>query len=237
MWFLLLLFGSVLSSSVDTRVVIKQTYKHSPHNGDKYVINLPARVSQVQSVNWCSNSFIPLLGRAGKKSYDCKNIPLMNVPMYPSSAVEVDLQQAMLRIDPRRIARGKWDQLRSNLVIRSGCDDGEFEQIIRFNPESSDDDNVLDNNEIGTSVSPHAPPDNAIYYITLAGGALIMVATIGLVLFRRRSARIRNNYKKQDSGDGLYEFENTATTTSYFNHDDLLRKLGKGADPAFEANL
>lgn len=242
---MLLFFLSVATALVDTRIIIKQTYKQSPFNGGKYVISLPSRASEIQSVNWCSNSFIPLTGRAPSKQVirDCKTIPLMNVPMYPSNAVEVDFPQAMLKIDPRTVARGDWDRLRSNLVIRSGGD-GEFEQIVRFNPESggADDDTVV---EIGFGPSPPPSPavsppharDNGIYYITLAGGAMIMVVTIALVIFRKNSARIRNwmNQKKQYSGeDSFYDFQTGETV--YFDPNHLLLQLGKGADPAFKAN-
>jgi len=242
---LLLLFVVGAVTALDTRIILKQTYKHHSSDG-RYSIELPSRASIVESIRWCSNAFIPLLGRSlpairRSKQVDCKQVPLMNVPLrFPSKSVEVDIHKSMVVVDPHCVARGEWNKLQSNLIIRSGGAFGQYEQIIRF---AGDEAFVPDVSSVALATDAAeavvALDPSTVYYVTLAGGVMIMLVTIMLVVFRRNTARIRQwiESNRSYSPESIYDFEVIQPAAASLSQQDILMRLGRGANTAYSANL
>jgi hypothetical protein len=128
------------------------------------------------------------------------------------------------------------------LIIRSECGDGDYEQVIRFNSDGSEFEQVeADLHPTSPSAiiaEKHPVNPNGVYYTTLFGGILITLMTIALVVVRRNLPRIKKwaESRQAYSKESLYEFQ-MVHGAARLDDQQILQKLGKGANAAYATNL
>lgn len=264
---MLLLIGFlVVTSHCNPIIRVDQEYPRNAPVSSWITIALAQPVSTIKSVMWCKSIMANPKAEGDRVPpllKDCQGKGLTHLELYPKHVRIPNDEPNTIYIDPEEI--GGWDTTHQfNIIVSAHVKERSVElmQVVRFNPAlpagtagtsaiqgpvehsvpavPAGTAGTTDANSIpiisvvpsvpeGTEGTPEPPIHPWLSMGMIFGFGLLLLSTLGLAAYAKKRHRPFNQMSSLDRLPSMSEDEEDGI--------EMLMKMGKGADPAFEQNL